>query len=110
MGAARERIVERIDIAPVEFRSPPSNNRSHGSAHRTEMHGHMRRIGNQPSVGVKQCAGEIKTLFDINRIGGVLQDSAHLLRDRHEKVIEDFEQDRDPPRCRPRLFGGEGRL
>ena len=54
----RERVPFPVvsDVAPLDFRSPPSDNRPHGFAHRAKMHGNMRRIGDEPAVAVKQCA------------------------------------------------------
>src|SRR5271165_3132098 len=92
MRTAREWIVQSVDIPRPNSFLPTLNDRLHGASHGTEMHRHVRRVGNQPSLGIEQCAGEIETLLDVNRIRGVLQDSAHLFRDRHEKVIEYFEQ------------------
>ena len=45
-------------------------------------------------VAVEHRAGEIEPLLDVDRIGGVLQRHAHLLGDRHEQIVEDFEHDR----------------
>ena len=46
------------------------------------------------AVGVEQGAREVEPLLDIDRVGGVLQPSAHLLGDRHEQVVEDLEHHR----------------
>ena len=43
---------------------------------------------------VEDGAGEIEPLLDVDRIGGVLQRHAHLLGDRHEEVVEDFQHHR----------------
>ena len=58
------------------------------------MHRHVRRIGDERGVAVKHRTGEIEPLLDVDGIGGVLQRHAHLFGDRHEQVVEDFEQDR----------------
>src|SRR5208283_3956869 len=81
MRAAREGIVQSVDIPRPNSFLPALNDRLHRASHRTKMHRHMWRVGNQPSLGIEQCAGEIETLLDVNRICGVLQDSAHLFRD-----------------------------
>ena len=52
------------------------------------MHRHVRRVGHQRAVMGKHRAGEIQPLLDVDRVGGVLQRHAHLLGDRHEKVVE----------------------
>ena len=46
----------------------------------------MRRIGNETAVSVEECAGIIKTLFDVSADTGLLQRAAHLLGDCHEAV------------------------
>ncbi len=58
------------------------------------MHRHMRRVGDKGAMPVEHGAGEVEPLLDVDRIGGVLQRHAHLLGDRHEEVIEDFEHHR----------------
>ena len=54
----------------------------------------MRGVGNQIAAGVKQRAGEIKTLPDVNRRRTVLERRAHLLRNSHEQPAHDFEAHR----------------
>ena len=58
------------------------------------MNRHMRRIGHEAALGVKQGAGKIETLFDVDRIGGVGKRCTHLLGNRHKQVVEHFEHDR----------------
>ena len=56
------------------------------------MHRHVRRIGDQVAVGVKQRAAEVQPLFDVDRMRRVLQLQTHLLGDVHEEVVEDLQQ------------------
>ena len=58
------------------------------------MHRHVRRVGDQRAVMREHRAGEIEPLLDVDGVGGVLQRHAHLLGDRHEEVVEDFQHDR----------------
>ena len=58
------------------------------------MHRHVRRVGNQVACGVEQRTAEVQPLFDIDRVGGVLQLQAHLLGNVHEQVVEHFQQHR----------------
>ncbi|MNV55173.1 hypothetical protein D3C71_1473980 [compost metagenome] len=58
------------------------------------MHRHMRSIGNQRAVFVEHRAGKIEPLLDVYRGRRVLQCHAHLLGNRHEQVVEHFEQHR----------------
>ena len=57
-------------------------------AHGTQMNRLMRRVGHQPTFGIKNGAGEILTLFDISRDGGALKGLSHLFRNGHEFVSE----------------------
>ena len=54
----------------------------------------VRRVGDQPAVGVEERAGEIEPLLDVDGVGGVFQRHAHLLGDGHEEVVEHLEHDR----------------
>ncbi len=58
------------------------------------MHRDVRRVGDQPSASVKDGAGEIEPLLDVDRARGVLQRVAHLLGDRDEQIVEDLEHHR----------------
>jgi hypothetical protein len=55
------------------------------------VHRDVRRVGDQRSAGVEQSAGEVEPLLDVDRGRGRLQRDAHLLGDRHEQIVEDFE-------------------
>ena len=72
----------------------------HALAHRAQMHRHVRRVRDQVAVGIEQRAGKIEPLLDVDRIRRILQRHAHLLGDRHEQVVEDFEQHRVGRACR----------
>ena len=43
---------------------------------------------------IEQRAGEIEPLADVDRSGAAGERRAHLLGDRHEQAVEDFEPDR----------------
>ena len=55
------------------------------------MDRHMRGVCNQVPGTIKKCAGEIQSLFDIDRLRRVLQSIAHLLSDRHKQVVKNFQ-------------------
>mmetsp|Transcript_13778 Transcript_13778/g.55128 ORF Transcript_13778/g.55128 Transcript_13778/m.55128 type:complete len:586 (+) Transcript_13778:1923-3680(+) len=55
------------------------------------MHGHVRRVGDEPAVGREDGAAEVEPLFDVDGRGGALQRAAHLLGDRHEPMAEHAE-------------------
>ena len=44
--------------------------------------------------GVKQRAAKVQALFDVDRVGGVLQLQAHLLGNVHEQVVKHLQQHR----------------
>jgi predicted NUDIX family NTP pyrophosphohydrolase len=41
-------------------------------------------LSNQFTLSIKQGAGKIQALFDIDRVSGILQYKAHLLSNRHK--------------------------
>ena len=63
-------------------------------------------VFDEAAFTIEQCAGKVEPLLDVDRIGGVLQRHAHLLGDRHEEVVEDFEHHRIGLRA-DRLAPGE---
>ena len=94
MRAAVVGRVEREDVAGADPALVQPDDRFDGPVHRAEMHGHVRRVGDEPAFAVEDGAGEIEPFLDVDRIGRVLQRHAHLLGDRHEEVVEDLEHDR----------------
>src|SRR5689334_23417399 len=50
-------------------------------AHRSQVHRHVRRVGDQVAFGVEQRAGKVEALLDVHRVRRVLQAQAHLLGD-----------------------------
>ena len=61
-------------------------------AHGTQVHRHVRRIGNQVALRVEQRAAKVKPLLDVDRVSSVLQLQAHLFGNVHEQVVEDLQQ------------------
>ncbi len=91
--------VENIDIAgpnaaPVAAVPACGDDGPDRIAHRSEMHRNMRRIGDQRAVAIEQRTGKIQPLLDVHRSCGVLQRNSHLLGNRHEGVVENFELNR----------------
>ena len=58
-------VVERHHIAGFERRAPRPDDGPHTFPHGTQMHRHMRRIGNQRASGIENSAGEIEPFLDI---------------------------------------------
>ena len=58
------------------------------------MHRHVRRVGDQISLGVEDRAGEIEAFLDVHRVAGIGKRHAHLLGNRHEQIVEDLKQNR----------------
>jgi hypothetical protein len=63
------------------------------------VHRHVRRVGDQIALRIEQRAGEVQPLLDVDRRRRVRERDAHLLRDRHEQIVEHFEQHRIDPRA-----------
>lgn len=53
-----------------------------------------RRVRDKVAIGRKQGAREVKSLLDIRADGSLLEGAAHRLRDAHEAVREEREEDR----------------
>ena len=94
MRAAVVRVVEHEDIAALHAVAVARNHRLDALAHRSQMHRHVRRVGDQLALAVEQGAAEIEPLLDVHRVRGVLQLQTHLLGDIHEQIVEDLEQHR----------------
>ena len=92
MRAAIIRRVEREDVAGADIPLVLRDDRLDRAVHGAEMHRHVRRVGDEGAGVVEDGAGKVQPFLDVDRGGGVLQRHAHLLGDRHEEVVEDFEQ------------------
>ena len=87
-------VVEHEHIARAHLAGVVLDHGADALAHRAQVHRHVRRVGDQVAVGVKQRAREIQPLLDVDRVRGVLQLQAHLLGDVHEQVVEHLQQHR----------------
>ena len=92
-------VVQHINVARLHAAVVLANHGLDALAHRAQVHRHVRRIGNQVALCVKQRARKIQALLDVHRVRGVLQLQAHLLGDVHEQVVEHLEQHRVHPRA-----------
>lgn len=93
MRAAGVRCVKDEYIASLHGGSPPSKDFLDRLTHGAQVHRHVRRVRDQMAGFVEERAGEIKTLFDVHGRRRVGERHAHLFGDRHEEVVEHFEQD-----------------
>jgi hypothetical protein len=94
VGAAVVGVVEHVHVAGAHPAGVAAGDDLDALAHRPEVDGHVRRVGDQPAAGVEHRAGEVEPLLDVDRVGGGLQPHPHLLGDRHEQVVEDLEHHR----------------
>ena len=64
IGIVQRHRRRRRRIVPLAAR----DDRPHALAHRAEMHGHVRRVGHQPALGIEDRAGEVQPLLDVDRV------------------------------------------
>ena len=90
MCSAIEWIVQRHDVARFQAAATIAHDRADAFPHGPKVHGHVRRVGDQPARGIENRAGEVKPFFDINGQRCILQHRAGLLSHAHEQIIEQF--------------------
>lgn len=73
MRASRCRVVGQNHV-PLGEPFPGPHLELHGLLHGTQVHGNVRRVGDEAAVGAKQGAREIQTLLDVRRNGRALED------------------------------------
>ncbi|MNK60659.1 hypothetical protein D3C87_798010 [compost metagenome] len=91
MRAAVVRVVQHVDVARPHGARIARHDGADALAHGTQVHGHVRRVGDQMALRVEDGAAEIEPLLDVDGMGRILQAQPHLLGDRHEQVIENFQ-------------------
>ena len=77
-------IVERDRIAGTQRRAPAAQHRAHAFAHRAQMHGHVGRVGNETTFGIKDGTRKVEPFLDVHAHRRISQDCAGLLGDVHE--------------------------
>ena len=97
MGATVVGVVEHKHIAGLHAAVVFGDHGFDALAHRAQVHRHVRRIGDQVALRVKQRTRKIQSLFDVDRVRGVLQLQTHLLGNVHEQVVEHLQQHRVNP-------------
>src|SRR5262249_28603552 len=86
--------IQHVDVSGLELLAKLAAYSLDAPIHRAEMNRDVRGVGDEPSPRVEDRAGEIEPLLDIDRARCVLQRVAHLLCDRGEQIVEDFEHHR----------------
>ena len=94
MRAPVIRVVQHEHVAGPHGACVFPDHRLDALAHRPQMNRHVRRIGNQVALCVKQGAAEVKALLDVDRVRRVLQLQPHLLGNIHEQIVENLQQHR----------------
>ncbi len=93
--------VEQPGIPGAQPLAAGVHHRAHARAHRAQVHGHVRGVGDQATARIEQRARVVEALADVDRLRRRLQHLAHLLGDVHEQVVEDLDA--------RRVGGGGGR-
>ncbi len=92
MGAAVVRVVDGVRVTRPHAGAAPADDLLDAGAHRSQVDGDVRGVGDEVAVRVEERAGEVEAFLDVDGLGGGLQSGAHLFGDRHEEVVEDFEE------------------
>ncbi len=107
MRAAVVRGIEHEHVARPHLPRFLADDRLDRPVHAAEMNRHVRGIGDEIALAVEDRAREIEPLLDIDRLRREPQRLAHLLGNRHEEIVEDFEQ--HGIRLRPKRLAAPGR-
>ena len=94
MGAAIIRGVEGVNVTTADMPRALCKDRPDTFAHRSKMHWHMRGIGDERSVRIKQRTGKIEPFTDIDRRCAMLKRCPHFFGNGHKQPVEDFEPNR----------------
>ena len=65
---------------------------SHGVSHRTQVHGNMRRVGNQRTVAAEHGAAVVTSLLDVHADRRSPQDFTHRVGDSLQSSGDHFQQ------------------
>ncbi|MNX61188.1 hypothetical protein D3C86_921150 [compost metagenome] len=92
--AAVVRVIHHVGVARHHAAGVGVHDRAHRFTHGPQVHRHVRRVGDQTGLRIKNGAREIQALLDVHGIRRVLQAVAHLLGYRHEEVVEHLQHHR----------------
>src|SRR5215204_1055585 len=87
-----ERVVEDDDVAGLHRTT--IHGRPYGQGHRAKMNRHVITLRDRLPRGVIDCARIVEPLLYVGGERGPAQGNAHLLRDRHEEILENIELNR----------------
>ena len=99
------RRVEQVNIPRLHVRIG-FNDGFHRTIHRTQMHRHMRCIGDKLACRVKHRARKIEPFLDVDGISRLFQRHPHLFGNRHEQIVENLQHHRISRRA-DRMATGE---
>ncbi len=85
---------EELNLTWFERSAPFLDLKTYSILHAAQMHRYVRRIGNKASFSIEQRTAEVQPFLDVGGDGGALQGPAHLLRNGHEAVAKDGEENR----------------
>ncbi len=100
MRTTRLRVVGREDVT---FLHRQRRDGPDGRAHRAEVNGDVRRVGDELARCVEEGAAEVQAIPNVGALGRALEDRSHALGDGHQRVAHHRELDGRSRRYRPRI-------
>jgi hypothetical protein len=94
VGSAVVGIVEHEDVAGPHLARVALGDDLDALAHRAQVDRHVRRVGDEAARRIKDRAGKVEPLLDVDRMRRAPQPHPHLLGHRHEQVVEELQHDR----------------
>ena len=85
-------VVEDEDIARSDRRAKFSGDAAHRIGDRAEMQRQSHALGDEPALRVAQRAAHIHRILQIIGVGGTHERDRHLVDDRINSMLEEFEQ------------------
>src|SRR5262245_22388396 len=103
MGAAGEGIIERGNVAGVEFEALDS--RAYRQGRGSKMDRYVGGLRDQLTLRIEQRARKVVALFDVGRVAGLTEHHSHFLGNRGQPVVHyrerhPIELHRPASRCR----------
>lgn len=86
-------VVADDDLAVLPVSPSGRELEAYGLLHGAQMHGQVRGVGHEASVGTEDGAAEVQSFLDVGADRGPLQGPPHLFSDTHEAVTEQRQLD-----------------